>query len=351
MQNGPIVAVTNRGVTKFIDPETGETVHEGPRFDVERFVGGVPVSGLHRWSPDGRWIGGTLDQVPPGRPSLVCGDYHLVSSDGRTLSTIFVQGEHGWGSAAWSPDGRWLAIASESDDDRETRIDVSRVEDDGALSQGRRVVTLDIGSGIESLAWGFDGTLAWQSSDSDGERHAIGLLRPGSSEPGVIELGPVRLINPRWSSDGSVLAAVGVEGDDIVGRIYVVRPGDGTIRALDLPVHPISGKYAWDAEVPISSDGRIYFPAYGDPVAVHDVYSVNVDGTDLQNLTAEPADDGVDHPRPFNVMLSPDGTQIAFQSEVGVLLTVATGGGRVHAPLSQGPAQEVRWIPSWQPVP
>ena len=350
--NGLIVGVNRFGVTLFIDPDTGATVHEGPRFSVERFVGGVPVGGLSDWSPDGHWIGGTLpteDETLPERPAFTCGDYHLASSDGSTLSSIRLEGDGRIVSTAWSPDARWLALTAWSDEFVRA-IDVLRVEDDGSVSESRRVATIEAGRSIERLAWGPDGTLAWLSSDTDGEHQSIGLLEPGSSRPHAIDLEPgLRLRRPRWSNDGRVLVAVGMSGDDQAGRIFVVDPGHESVEALDLTVHPLNDKYSWDYDLPTSSDGRVYFPGHGEHVSVHDVYSVNLDGSDLRNLTAGPGDDGVDHARPFGLILSPDETRLAFQDEDGELLTVDLEGGSVHALLPQG--TQTRWTESWQPIP
>ena len=101
--------------------------------------------------------------------------------------------------------------------------------------------------------------------------------------------------------------------------------------------------------MPTSSDGRVYFPGYGDLVSEQDIYSANLDGSDLRNLTAGPTDDGVDHGTTQTVVLSPDESRLAFQSGDGALLTVGVDGGVVHAVLPRG--TQTRWIESWQPIP
>jgi WD40-like Beta Propeller Repeat len=70
-------------------------------------------AGYPSWSPDGHRL--ALDAVPEDAaegeaPLEAARDLYLLGRDGRIAATL-VRAAHDVGPAAWSPDGRWLALA------------------------------------------------------------------------------------------------------------------------------------------------------------------------------------------------------------------------------------------------
>src|SRR6266550_1874996 len=124
----------------------------------------------------------------------------------------------------------------------------------------------------------------------------------------------------------------------IIGALLVLASAAGCER--EAPTAPRMAANTATGNV----DGRIAFSSdrnYADGGG-REIYSMNVDGTDVVRLTNNPAVD-------WFPAWSPDGTQIAFESDGGDIYTMnADGSGvfRVTSRISGGPNQ----FPSWSPT-
>jgi hypothetical protein len=129
-----------------------------------------------------------------------------------------------------------------------------------------------------------------------------------------------------------------------INGLYVLSIADAQARLLDLPVRPMTGIDVWEDTVAVSDAGRIYFPAHGADDPTVDIYSVDLGGQDLRNLTS---------PSPRNLpalgpILSPDQDVVAFrvgEDSDGPTWTVGTDGS------DMGVLSGDSGVVSWQPVP
>ena len=117
---------------------------------------------------------------------------------------------------------------------------------------------------------------------------------------------------PAWSTDGTRIAFISVRGEadpacSLCHLDLYVMNGDGTgLRNLTGGFDAVEGRtstgFAW------SPDGtKLAFETTANGDLSSEIYTVNVDGTGLTNLTNDPADD-------IHPVWSPDGGTIAFDS-------------------------------------
>ncbi len=185
--------------------------------------------------------------------------------------------------------------------------------------------------GMETIAqphWSPDGTrLLVECCTSDHGR--LFLIDAPGAEP--IELAPhIRgAIGPAWSPDGSTIAFESID-DQMLYLVDVGGPTIGTPRLLG----PSGAGSSW------SSDGeRIAY--FADRKGNVDIYTVAIDGSDVERLTR---DEAVDHsPR-----WSPDG-RIAFVSERGgdqdILVMDSDGSNQLDVSRNPWPDD----FPAWSP--
>jgi Tol biopolymer transport system component len=131
-------------------------------------------------------------------------------------------------------------------------------------------------------------------SSSRGGRFELWLIHPDGTDVKQLTSGPNSKNFPAWSPDGLWIAYNSVQGDEDV--IKIIRPdgtGDQVILTLD------------EAYVTGWADGRILFVAENG--ATTDVYSMNPDGSDIRQLTTDPANDR-------GAFGTPDGRFIIFNS-------------------------------------
>jgi hypothetical protein len=294
-------------------------------------------------SPDGHWLAlrwGYWSQLS----SASCGNELIVSSDGTSAVDVtdYPPGR-GAEEAAWSPDGRWLAV------DTRDRIDVYAIGADGRVSDARtvwlagwRVATL--GGGAIGPAWGPEGTLAFQVVDPTskaGSGTTVALLGPGASAPRLVHVPADALAPLAWTTDGSAVIAKGDIGASDVGMFRITLDGASRIALPGLHLH--GGKFL-DVPVAIVGD-RIVFDAYPDPSAPESVsvYTMRPDGTDLTRLT------GDDFPLTTGVIFAPapDGRHVAIApaGHTGIWIADTSDGTRQQVASSGGGPM------SWQPVP
>jgi Tol biopolymer transport system component len=189
--------------------------------------------------------------------------------------------------AVWSPDGERVAFGSERDGNH----DIYVINADGS---GLTNLT-NSETGESGPVWSPDGTRILFESDRDGTNLSELYVMDLDGE-NVIRLSPPDIPGnamwPAWSPDGARVAFASEAG------VHVVN-ADGTDAA-----QITSGASAFVNWTP---DGdRLVFSSFQGGGS--DIFAVNSDGSDLQNLTDHPADDSWP-------ILSPDGERILFNSD------------------------------------
>jgi Tol biopolymer transport system component len=122
--------------------------------------------------------------------------------------------------------------------------------------------------------------------------------------------------------------------------IYAVRPdGSGLTKLMD--------ELSFIYEAALSPDGaRIAFTANSPTDGEWDIFIMNVDGTNLLNLTTGRFDERTGSPmNDANPAWSPDGKRLAFNSNGDIFVIASDGNGLVQ--LTNDPSWE--GLPSWSP--
>ncbi|MCK4236221.1 MAG: S9 family peptidase [Candidatus Krumholzibacteria bacterium] len=154
-------------------------------------------------SPDGRWVACTVMEPPDtaGGEELPNSDIWVVDFEGKQGSRPFAFGRADERSPRWSPDGRWIAFAS--DRDREDKMQIYRIR----LAGGEAEKVTSFKEGISSFTW-----------SPDGERLAVIALDPLPEE--------VELARERGDDERVI------DGDDRFGRLWVIDSSTGEGEAI-----------------------------------------------------------------------------------------------------------------------
>ena len=191
---------------------------------------------------------------------------------------------------AWSPDGRWIAF----DSNREGTYDIYKIEPDGKNLQrltheGRRNL---------NPAWSPDSQFIAFDSSGRVDKRGIYIMDADGGNPRHLANQPRAGLVSSWSPDGKQIAFC----DLILGNRDILLTPD------------------------------------------RNIYTVNVDGSDLRKRTRHPADD-------LAPVWSPDGKSIVYYSvwnEKSDIYLIKSGLGRRSGQLTLHPAadKDPTWVPS-----
>jgi TolB protein len=266
-------------------------------------------------------------------------DLYLMRSDGTRLRRITRRGAY---DPTWSPDGKWIAFASNRSRPRKEfagEIYVVR-----ANGKDLRRVTRNRFADSQP-AWAPDGKrIVFQSSPASGSGISVinvngtGFRRLTDDLEGV----------PQWSPDGKTIAfALGTSraGNTATYGIWLMNPDGSNQRQLTFPPqHPDGGSL-------IGSDSMPDWSPDGEQIAFtrryrhrEDIYTIRPDGTGLRRLTKEVG-------QHFSPAWSPNGRRIVFVTALYQrrVIDVMNADGTHQKRLSTGRGGYLS--PDWQPLP
>ncbi|NTU85812.1 MAG: hypothetical protein HGA45_41860, partial [Chloroflexales bacterium] len=218
----------------------------------------------------------------------------LVNANGTGRHTLVAEPDHDATMAAWSPDGAWIAFAS----DRDGTYDIFVAPADGSAAAN----LTDHPAKDMYPAWSPDGTRIAFESFRDGNWDVFVMNSDGS---GLVNLtsNPASDGNPAWSPDGARIAFV--SDRDGPFDVYVTEVS-GVEPPRQLTADPALDAYpAWSP-----SGGQLAFRS--DRRGNRDIYLLDVATGQSRLFTPSEAND--DQPS-----WSPDGTRIAFVSDRGAV--------------------------------
>jgi Tol biopolymer transport system component len=198
----------------------------------------------------------------------------IIDSNGmnehRLLPTSFYSQ-----SGTWSPDGSQLAFTHSSNNGQPGGLGSIWVADVATGANLRQLSPAGVDDWLPS--WSPDGTWIVFQSDVGGE-YQLFLMRPDGTDRRQITTGPGGKTGPRWSPDGTRIAYA----------LYLPALSAASIHILDLDgagdsavtdTTGYNGRPAWSpdgAELTFHSNRNGYFH----------VYRINVDGTNLRQVTS-----------------------------------------------------------------
>ncbi len=250
-----------------------------------------------KWSPNGLQVAWLERPVVAQAPRYLS----IMNADGTGQSRIVEYPDSIVGGFDFSPAGQKIAYSVDIDGVRD--VFVANIDGTGEIN-----LTDDDfdANGIDwtphlIVEWILPGTILYDASDSDGNRHLWAIKDDGTQKT-QLTFGEVEDYNPVCSPDGSVIAFVSTrEG---LG-IYTYTITDQTITKIYSHTQPYG-----PGRLLFSDDGaKIYF-YYGYQAGSGEYYSVPVDGGDIQPLT-----DFDENTRSLDI--SPDETKLVYSQQPG----------------------------------
>ena len=245
-------------------------------------------SGTPRWSPNGTEVAVTTSLGAPCDPACTIytaiinpdtGSYRLWTADEPPF--VF---PNCW---VWSPDATHFACDGENDNDQSANgLYTVRSSDGGGL---RRLTTAGLGMADIPIDYSPDGTQIVFGRVDAGDHHCTtrsALYVVNTDGSGLHRITPWGFCDDdgSWSPDGTKIAfATGGR----FGRIWLVQPDGTGLRQIPIPVSGISGL----GDVSWSPDGTKIAFILGGTKTPEGIYTANVNGTDLRQVTSSPTFD------------------------------------------------------------
>jgi Tol biopolymer transport system component len=266
-------------------------------------------------------------------------DLYLVHSDGTGLRRITSRGAY---TPAWSPDGKWIAFASNRS--RPRHENASEIYVMRANGTALRRVTRNRFADFQP-AWAPDGKrLVFQSSSASGS----GIAVINVNGTGFRRLTDDGEAVPEWSPDGKTIAfALGTSrgGATATYGIWLMNPDGSGQRQLTFPPQHSDGGPL------IGSDSMPSWSPDGEQIAFTrgyrgrtDIYVVRLDGTGLRRLTKQVG-------QHYSPTWSPNGRRIVFVTALYQrrVIDVMNADGTQQRRLITGRGGYID--PDWQPLP
>lgn len=279
-----------------------------------------------RWSPDGKWLAYVADPGPGTNVYLMPylgGARQLLAESGIPAIERLSESRMVLGSNPWSPDGRVLVYARETDDGQVAlwKLELAtRVQSQITFPpEGVR----DVGA-----CWSFDGERLVFERRKEG-RIELWVVASGGGEPWLLTGDAGRSYMPAWSADGRRVVYVSTQSGG--PGLWDIDIKSGVKRRLTAG--------PWDWLPSVARDGRVAFNQFGHQ---QDLVLFDPVSGEQQRLTDHT------HENMFP-RLSPDGAKVAYQSnrtgddEIW-LLDLAS---KEEIRLTHEPARDL--VPDWSP--
>jgi len=190
------------------------------------------------WSPDGQNIAFVSGRDHEGSEDVYevhNSEVYIMDTDGRDSSRLTVSQTKNR-TPAWSPDGQWIAYYS-SDGPNEAVIHVLNLADAQADPENSSVSLTDGAAYDQEPVWSPDGQwIAFASNrqgpaDGNVNHGAIYVMASDGSEVRRITTSDLWASQPAWSPDGQWLA-FSIKGEDDLGDITIMKLDGSELRCL-----------------------------------------------------------------------------------------------------------------------
>src|SRR5205085_4788773 len=196
-------------------------------------------AGDPRISPDGGRVAYTVTEIDKDANEYRSAIW-VAPLDGSSEPSRFTSGERRDSTPRWSPDGRWLAFASNRGEDEKTPPNLYVIPSEGG--EARRLT--DLREGVEAIAWSPDSsriaytvrvrhedyeeeddkkrkprrfTRVFHKLDSVGwtgdKRKQLFVVGIDGGEPRQLTRGDFEHDNPTWSADGKRIVVDGMRDE------------------------------------------------------------------------------------------------------------------------------------------
>lgn len=214
----------------------------------------------HDWSPDTQWF------TAVGYASETTWSIYIFHADGSNLTRLTATNGVWDIDPAWSPDGSQIAFTRFYP--TQNREEIWIMNADGSNQH-------DIGIEGGSPKWSPDGTRLIYHARRDDDYDIYTCDADGDNEQAITSASTGEIV-PVWSSDGSQIVFVEVEGD-LNHTICIVDSNGTNLRRLT-----DGGSPKW------SPDGSV-IAFHSGPAEEWEVYIINTDGTNRRQVTDSPS--------------------------------------------------------------
>ncbi len=305
-----------RGDAVYLIPALGGVERKLVQFPSGSLFVNLAAPSSISWSPDARYlaINSAMDSAPAiWIVSVDSGEYHAISKP--------PEGTYLETSPAFSPDGRTLAYIRARDN--YSRTVILQTMNRNGTPEGRERQITPYDRRVEQLAWQGDGRGLVAAVRTMGERTGLFRLSLGGKlAPLGVDNG--MLLWPTTSHTGALLAYQKRQLDVNIYRMDGPGPDGGPRPYEDCHVAPVIDSTASDREPMLSPDGRqIAFNS--DRLGYYEIHTAGIDGSAQVALT------GMGPTAMGSPRWSPDGQNIVFdryENGHSVIYMVGAGGGK-----------------------